>query len=96
VPPEQLSDFFEKVAHATRPGGRVFIVDEPASGSHLSGAAEADNQTRTLDDGRSFQIVKVYYDPAAIQELLRQRGFTSFEMVVGEYFFYLSGIRNSG
>jgi ubiquinone/menaquinone biosynthesis C-methylase UbiE len=96
VPPEQLGSFLDKVAHATRPGGRVLIVDEPAGGNQLSGTAEADNQTRTLHDGRSFQIVKVYYDPAEIQEQLHQRGFGNFEAIVGEYFFYLSGIRNSG
>jgi demethylmenaquinone methyltransferase/2-methoxy-6-polyprenyl-1,4-benzoquinol methylase len=93
VPPEQLGSFLENVARATRPGGQVFIVDEPAGGHQLSGSTEAtDQQTRTLHAGRTFQIVKVYYDPAAIQEQLRQRGFAQFSAMKGEYFFYLSGM----
>lgn len=96
VPPDHLGEFLDKVAGAVRPGGRVFIVDEPAGGSRLSGGTEADRQTRTLHDGRRFQIVKVYFDPLDIQEQLRQRGFDQFESRVGDYFFYLSGVRRSG
>ena len=29
IPPSHLSEFLSKVARATKPGGRVFIVDEP-------------------------------------------------------------------
>jgi demethylmenaquinone methyltransferase/2-methoxy-6-polyprenyl-1,4-benzoquinol methylase len=97
VPPEQLDRFLDTVVRATRPGGRIFIVDEPANGKHLSGEIEPGNQqTRTLHDGRSYKIVKAYYDPRAIQERLSQRGFTQFSGMIGECFFCLSGTREIG
>jgi ubiquinone/menaquinone biosynthesis C-methylase UbiE len=92
VPPERLPTFLDRVARAVRPGGRVFLVDEPAEGSRFSGpTGENLQQTRTLGDGRRFSIVKVYYDPAVIREELARRGFEQFEVVTGETFFYLSG-----
>lgn len=96
VPNEHLDTFLDKVTRAVKPGGRVFIVDEPAGGKELSGAVDEDRQTRTLLDGRNFQIIKIYYDPALIQEHLQKRGFGSFEVMVGDYFFYLTGTRNAG
>jgi demethylmenaquinone methyltransferase/2-methoxy-6-polyprenyl-1,4-benzoquinol methylase len=94
VPPELLANFLYSAAAAVRVGGRIFIVDEPERGLHLSGASKAGMyQHRTLYDGRTFQIVKVYYDPGAIRVVLRQHGFENFTSVVGNYFFSLSGVR---
>src|SRR5829696_2029653 len=90
VPLERLGRFLEKVTRATRVGGRMFIVDEPANGQHLSGPTSPEStQTRLLEDGRSFQIIKAYYDPAAVQRNLARRGFGEFQTFSGEYFFYL-------
>jgi ubiquinone/menaquinone biosynthesis C-methylase UbiE len=97
VPPDRLDTFLDAVAHAVRPGGRVFIVDEHHAGARLSGPNEQEQyQSRTLHDGRTFQIVKVYYDPAAIQSALAERGFEHFEGTSGSYFFYLIGKKRVG
>ena len=32
IPPHRLDEFLDKVRDAVRPGGHVFIVDEPAGG----------------------------------------------------------------
>jgi demethylmenaquinone methyltransferase/2-methoxy-6-polyprenyl-1,4-benzoquinol methylase len=94
VPPDRLGQFLDRVTRATKVGGQVFIVDEPAGGRQLSGAGEADHtQTRQLHDGREFKVIKVYHDPREIQEKLEQRGFGRFEMICGEYFFSLCGTR---
>ncbi len=94
VPPERLETFLDRVMRATQIGGQLFIVDEPAGGRQLSGASEADyTQTRQLHDGRSFQIIKLYHNPAEIRAKLEARGFGSFEGMTGEYFFYLCGTR---
>jgi demethylmenaquinone methyltransferase/2-methoxy-6-polyprenyl-1,4-benzoquinol methylase len=96
VPPALLNDFLSKVAAAVQPGGRLFIVDEPAGGRHLSGPAEAGNyQTRKLQNGNVFRIVKAYYDPTALTAQLRQLGFSRLEPWTGDYFFYLTGIKTS-
>lgn len=94
VPPERLEAFLDSLTNAVKVGGRVFIVDEPAGGNQLSGENEAGvYQSRTLHDGREFQIVKVYYEPSKIQAALHQRGFDSFTSKAGDYFFYLCGTR---
>lgn len=94
VPLERLGSFLEKVTRATQVGGHLFIVDEPGGGKLLSGRASPEStQTRQLEDGRSFQIVKAYYDPAAIQRNLARRGFSDFELFKGDYFFSLRGTK---
>jgi demethylmenaquinone methyltransferase/2-methoxy-6-polyprenyl-1,4-benzoquinol methylase len=90
VPPSHLSEFLSKVARATKPGGRVFIVDEPKSDSNISGPnTEELYQERTLNDGRSFRIVKVYYDPQEIERELENQGFKKESSMIGRTFFYL-------
>jgi 2-polyprenyl-3-methyl-5-hydroxy-6-metoxy-1,4-benzoquinol methylase len=94
VPPDKLDTFLDKVKQAVKPGGRVFIIDEPANGKQLSGPNEdGQYQTRTLYDGRTFGIIKVYYDPATIQYELERRGFKHASSTTGEYVFYLSSIK---
>lgn len=90
VPPAHLGDFLNKVARATRPGGRVFIVDEPQSDRNISGPnVDGVYQQRTLNDGRSFQIVKVYYDPQEIERHFLGQGFKQDSSVLGSVFFSL-------
>jgi 2-polyprenyl-3-methyl-5-hydroxy-6-metoxy-1,4-benzoquinol methylase len=94
VPPDQLTTFINRVAQAVKSGGSVFIIDEPAGGHQLSGPnVEGQFQTRTLYDGRTFEIVKVYYDPAAIQQQLETLGFTQTAITRGSYIFHLSSIK---
>ncbi len=94
VPPDRLPDFLDKVLHATRMGGQVFIVDEPSGGRQLSGRNEAGMyQTRQLEDGRSYQIIKVYHDPDVLQRELEARGFRKFSVMRGDCFFSLSATR---
>jgi demethylmenaquinone methyltransferase/2-methoxy-6-polyprenyl-1,4-benzoquinol methylase len=96
VPPTHLSTFLNKVARATKPGGRVFIVDEPKSEGNISGAnVEGLYQQRTLHDGTSFRIVKVYYDPREIELELVKQGFKTESSIIGRTFFYLSVSRTA-
>jgi ubiquinone/menaquinone biosynthesis C-methylase UbiE len=96
VPPELVEPFLDKMQRAVSRGGYVFIVDEPAGGKQVSGLVqEGMYQQRTLQDGRTFNIVKVYYDPKDIQYRLGQRGFVSKELKVGEYFFHLITVRRN-
>ncbi len=92
VPPALLPGHLEQAAKAVKPGGRVFIVDEPAGGAQLSGPIEGEHQqTRALQDGSEFRIVKVYHHPQELADQLRKFGFIS-EIWAGEYFFYLNGV----
>ena len=91
VPPSHLASFLNRVARATKPGGRIFIVDEPKIDSNISGSNEAGLfQHRVLSDGRSFQIIKVYYDPKEIEQELLRQGFKSDSTLIGRSFFSLN------
>jgi len=62
VPAEHLDPFWAKVAHALRPGGRVFLID-----SYHPERIPDDLQQRRLNDGREFRVVKRYWQPAELQ-----------------------------
>lgn len=75
---------------ATKRGGRVFMIDEPKSGSNIPGAnMEELYQQRTLRDESSFRIVKVYYDPREVELELLKHGFKKDSSMIGKAFFYL-------
>ncbi len=92
VPPDLLDAHLEQVAKAVKPGGRVFIVDEPAGGKNLSGPEEDKQQTRELHDGQLFRIVKIYYDVNELADKLRALGFSDVQTWVGDYFFYMTSV----
>jgi len=92
VPPALLDEFLSKVARAVRPGGRVFMLDEPSGGSQLSGPVEEGiYQTRAVYSGGTFRVVKAYYDSTLLEEKLRHYGFAQIESWKGMNFFYLTG-----
>jgi len=94
VPPSHLHRFLDKVAQATNPGGKVFLIDEPKSGNNVSGPnTKGLYQQRTLRDGRSFRIVKVYYDPLKLEQELFKRGFQRESSMAGKSFFSLCATR---
>jgi demethylmenaquinone methyltransferase/2-methoxy-6-polyprenyl-1,4-benzoquinol methylase len=52
---------------------------------------EATVLCRRLNDGREFQIYKVFYDPADLTERLRELGWYFDIRQTGHYFLYGSG-----
>ena len=49
--------------------------------------------TRRLNDGREFQIVKIYYDPAELQNRLAAHGFQVEVRTTDRFFLYATGTR---
>jgi demethylmenaquinone methyltransferase/2-methoxy-6-polyprenyl-1,4-benzoquinol methylase len=98
VPAERFEAFWAMVARALRPGGRAFFVDSledpSASARDQQGEDRRGHETvRRLNDGRAFTIVKVYYDPAGLQQQLQALG---WQMRVGRtarFFLHGSGTR---
>lgn len=79
VPPERFATFWQMVQRALKPDGRVFFIDsryEQASTprDHTLGSPEATTVTRRLDDGRTFDIVKVFYEPERLEQSLSKLG----------------------
>ncbi len=92
VPPEKYKDFLKGVSAMLKPGGQLFIVD-----SLRNKMATAKNQNmlershihhRILNDGREFQIIKVFYQPDALQSDLASVNISS-EVQTTAQFFYL-------
>lgn len=78
VPPSRFEAFFELVRRCLEPDGRVLFFDE----MHLEVSDEWEQRLdettgatrRVLEDGRSFRMVKVYHEPAALQARLHALG----------------------
>lgn len=95
VPTALLSAHLAEVAKAVSPGGRLFIVDEPLNGRQLSGPTQGGQQTRTLHDGSTYRIVKVYLDPDALAAQLRPLGFREVHVWSGDYYFYVNAVKDA-
>ena len=97
VPPDQVDRFWNMVRTVLKPGGRVFFVDslqedtstardhEPLDGSGVV--------RRKLNDGRQFEIVKVFYDPAVLERWLQSHGWEADVRSTGKFFLYGSARR---
>jgi demethylmenaquinone methyltransferase/2-methoxy-6-polyprenyl-1,4-benzoquinol methylase len=78
VPRDRFIEFWDLVAAALKPGGRVFFIDEAAYDGGDGYEAMLDGgrgaAVRRLDDGREFRMVKVYYKPEELQQELATLG----------------------
>ena len=73
VPPARLPGFFALLQRSLRPGGVLYAVDQsPTARKHTRGDH---GQERTLADGRTFEIVKVYYTADEVADLFTAHGF---------------------
>jgi ubiquinone/menaquinone biosynthesis C-methylase UbiE len=96
VPPERFDPFWALVRAALAPGGRVFFVDsrfEPTStaADHRLGAPQDTTVTRQLNDGRTFHIVKVFYNPQELEQRLQGLGWRFRVRETASYFVYGEG-----
>jgi ubiquinone/menaquinone biosynthesis C-methylase UbiE len=77
VPPKRFDEFWSKVADLLTPTGRVFFLDEETP--DVRGQEEFLDEARALvrrrlPDGRTYDIVKVYYDASRLGQRLRALG----------------------
>jgi SAM-dependent methyltransferase len=78
VPRERLDGFLGLVRRWLKPGGIFAFIDsrfDPQSSAVDHPTPADDRSVRRLDDGREFTIVKVYYDPVALEIALAHAGF---------------------
>jgi ubiquinone/menaquinone biosynthesis C-methylase UbiE len=98
VPPEHFEAFWSMVRRALRPGGRFFLIDsrhEPSSTAvnHTLPDPSATTVTRKLNDGREFEICKVFYEPATLRARLSGLGWRVEVSQTPTYFLHASGQR---
>lgn len=95
VPPEKLGDFLKRVSAMLKPDGILFIVD-----SLRNKMATANNQNmlesshihqRILNDGREFQIIKVFYQPDRLQSELALVNISAEVHTTAQFFIYAQG-----
>ena len=99
VPVERLDAFLGMVAAALRPEGKLFFVDgrrEPTStaADHRLPDPGSQVMTRRLNDGREFQIVKIFYEPAALEARCAAVGLDVVVRETETYFMYGLGRRD--
>jgi len=95
VPAARLGPFLKTVRAALRPGGRLFFVDSlrPDASNPRTQTQDLghDRQQRVLKDGRAYEIVKIYYEPAALAAQLRPHGFEMDLQATATFFLYGDG-----
>jgi 2-polyprenyl-3-methyl-5-hydroxy-6-metoxy-1,4-benzoquinol methylase len=80
VPMDRFADFWQMVKNTLKPNGRAFFVDSlfdrtsPAinhAALHQDGYSE-----RKLNDGRVYQIVKIFHEPTQLEKSLQNFGWS--------------------
>ncbi len=92
----QLDEFFELVARWLVPGGLFAFIDsrqDPESGARDHRPPVDDVQVRRLDDGTSFHVRKVFYEPSDLAAALQRAGFSEVQVVATDRFFVLGSGR---
>ncbi len=93
VPPERFAAFWVMVRRALAPHGRVFFVDSLYAESSTARDHQLPDQqetvlTRRLNDGREYEIIKVFYRPEQLAARLSEFGWTAECHATPNYFLY--------
>lgn len=100
VPPRRLDAFLATVARAIQPGGSVAMVDQYAP---MEEDREISVQTeegaiyakRSLLNGQTYLIVKVFYELQTLENLLDSLGFGVTIQKLDDIFFFLQAWRKA-
>jgi SAM-dependent methyltransferase len=93
VPPERFAAFWATVASCLAPGARVWFIDSLYSQTGTAGdqplpSGQASTTLRHLNDGRTYQIVKVFYRPGELEARLEALGWTARVRATPTFFLY--------
>ena len=97
---DRLGAFLGLVRRWLKPGGVFAFIDsrfDPQSSAVDHPTPADDRSVRRLDDGREFTIVKVYYEPAELDDALTRAGFERPDVrTTGRFFLTGSAIAGGG
>jgi SAM-dependent methyltransferase len=92
VPPARFNAFWTLVRSALRPGGKAFFVDsllEPTTSAVDHGPVDQSGVVhRRLNDGREFDVVKIFYEPADLERRLDGQGWRGWVRSTSRFFLY--------
>jgi SAM-dependent methyltransferase len=95
VPAERLDTFLQNVSAALKPDGILFMLDSrrtpdsTAKDHHLP--EEGTTLERKLNDGRSFEIVKIFYEPEALEQAFLKVDIAAKAHLTDNFFIYVEG-----
>ena len=92
VPPARFNAFWTLVRSALRPGGKAFFVDsllEPTTSAVDHGPVDQSGVVhRRLNDGREFDVVKIFYEPADLERRLDGQRWRGWVRSTSRFFLY--------
>lgn len=92
VPQERFADFWIVVESRLAPGGKVFFLDslftQDSTARDHDALRHSGTASRKINDGREYEIVKVFYEPHKLQEDLEQRGWRGRVLTTPQFFLY--------
>ena len=92
VPPQRFEAFWDTVRLALNRKGNAFFIDslfeQTSTARDHAPLDRSGTVRRKLNDGREFQIVKVFYEPANLQWRLRELGWVGCVRSSGKFFVY--------
>jgi 2-polyprenyl-3-methyl-5-hydroxy-6-metoxy-1,4-benzoquinol methylase len=98
VPEEKFESFWRLVDLSLKPDGKWFMIDsrpdEFSRAYDHTITDEKDIAHRKLNDGRSFQVVKRFYDREKLSERLAALGWQNSLSVTNRFFIFGSGTRS--
>jgi demethylmenaquinone methyltransferase/2-methoxy-6-polyprenyl-1,4-benzoquinol methylase len=98
VPPERFASFWRSVEKALKPQGRVFFIDSRFEQTSTAKNHVLENHQdtvikRRLNDGREFNIVKVFYETKELEDKVQDAGWNITVESTPQYFLYGQGSR---
>ena len=92
VPSEHFDRFWNTVRASLKPGGRAFLVDslleQTSTATDHAPVGDSGVVRRKLNDGREFDIVKVFYEPESLALRLSQLGWIADVRSSGKFFLF--------
>ena len=93
VPSARFNQFWELVDNALTPDGTVFFIDSAytpnsTARDHELGTGSDGTEPRRLNDGSEYNVVKIFYEPAALQQRVATLGWRGTVQTSGEFFIY--------
>src|SRR5207237_10484077 len=86
VPTTAFADFWAMVGNGLRPGGRAIFIDNrwgDGTAPAIAARPTSEVRTRDLSDGRTYRVVKLYYEPTELAARLGEVGWDSDVRVSG-------------
>ncbi|MFB2880948.1 class I SAM-dependent methyltransferase [Floridanema aerugineum] len=92
VPKEKFVPFWQMIKGALKPDGRIFFVDslftqDSTAKDHATLNKQGYAQ-RKLNDGQTYRIVKIFYEPNELEESLQNLGWHGCVHATENYFLY--------